>query len=163
MYLLLSGIKNSWAGKQYVLPVLYHKGSIFCKNTFSVLVEASYFVEATWPVSAHHHHAVARKVAALTTGTHKMPLDSAVSTFPCAGVCSFARAWWPWTLSGWEVTASKPELSQSNFTDPPVGKKIPPGGREGGKERQREGESDGDKGELLREATQLSPSLQCTN
>lgn len=62
------------------------------------------------------------------------------------------------SLSGWEVTASKPELNHSNFTAPPVSKKIPRGGREARKERGKE--RDRDKGEVFREATQLGPSLQ---
>lgn len=39
------------------------------------------------------------------------------------------------SLSGWEVTASKHEHSQSNFTASPVGKKIPRGWWEARKER----------------------------
>lgn len=38
------------------------------------------------------------------------------------------------------MTASKPELSQSNFTAPPVSRKIPRGGREGKEEKGRESE-----------------------
>ena len=37
------------------------------------------------------------------------------------------------------MTASKPELSQSNFTAPPVSKKIPQGGKEGGRQGKSEG------------------------
>lgn len=59
------------------------------------------------------------------------------------------------------MTASKPELSQSNFTAPPVSKNISWGRREARKERAKERHKD--KREVFREATQLSPSMQCTN
>lgn len=42
------------------------------------------------------------------------------------------------SLIGWEVTASKPELNHSNFTAPPVSKKVPRGGRDARKEARRE-------------------------
>lgn len=54
------------------------------------------------------------------------------------------------SLSGWEVTASKPELSQSNFTAPPVSIKLPRGGREEGKEK-RERSSEIETGEKVAE------------
>lgn len=73
----------------------------------------------------------------LGMGTDKMPLASPLSTSPCAGVCSFARAWWPWTLwvdEKWQHQS----LSWASQTSQPLLSARKSHG-EGGRQGKREG------------------------